>query len=59
MEFAQSKGNARVDGSTGITFGDVGGLGNTIGAMEEVVEVRGAGGRGRRREEAGWHLMGT
>lgn len=39
MEFAQSKGNARRDGSTGITFSDVGGLGNTIGEMMQVVEV--------------------
>ncbi|KAI7845492.1 hypothetical protein COHA_001038 [Chlorella ohadii] len=38
MEFAQSKGNARRDGSTGITFSDVGGLGNTIGEMMQVVE---------------------
>lgn len=42
MEFAQSKGNARRDGSTGVTFADVGGLGNTIGEMMQVVEVRGA-----------------
>lgn len=41
MEFAQSKGNARRDGSTGVTFADVGGLGNTIKEMQEVVEVRG------------------
>lgn len=39
MEFAQSKGNARRDGSTGITFSDVGGLGNTINEMMQVVEV--------------------
>jgi hypothetical protein len=40
MEFAQSKGNARRDGSTGVTFGDVGGLGATIQDMMKVVEVR-------------------
>lgn len=40
MEFAQSKGNARRDGSTGVTFADVGGLGNTISEMMQVVEVR-------------------
>ena len=39
MEFAQSKGNARKDGSTGVTFSDVGGLGNTISEMMQVVEV--------------------
>ncbi|EFN51285.1 hypothetical protein CHLNCDRAFT_141222 [Chlorella variabilis] len=39
MEFAQSKGNARRDGSTGVTFADVGGLGNTIQDMMKVVEV--------------------
>lgn len=38
MEFAQSKGNARRDGSTGVTFADVGGLGNTIAEMMQVVE---------------------
>jgi cell division protease FtsH len=38
MEFAQSKGNARRDGSTGVTFADVGGLGATIAQMMEVVE---------------------
>jgi hypothetical protein len=43
MEFAQSKGNARRDGSTGVTFAEVGGLGNTIQEMQEVVEVRCAG----------------
>lgn len=39
MEFAQSKGNARRDGSTGVTFADVGGLGGTITEMMQVVEV--------------------
>ncbi|KAI3430488.1 hypothetical protein D9Q98_005083 [Chlorella vulgaris] len=38
MEFAQSKGNARREGSTGVTFSDVGGLGNTIQDMMKVVE---------------------
>lgn len=45
MEFAQSKGNARRDGSTGVTFSDVGGLQPVMSEMMEVVEVRGAGGR--------------
>ena len=40
MEFAQSKGNARREGSTGVTFADVGGLGGTIAEMMQVVEVR-------------------
>ena len=40
IEFAQSKGNARRDGSTGVTFADVGGLGGTVAEMGEVVEVR-------------------
>ena len=37
MEFAQSKGNARRDGSTGIKFDDVGGLGATVHQLMEVV----------------------
>ena len=38
MEFAQSKGNARKDGSTGIQFADVGGIGATVKELREVVE---------------------
>lgn len=38
MEFAQSKGNARKDGSTGVKFGDVGGIGATVKELKEVVE---------------------
>eukprot|EP00887_Chlorella_sp_A99_P007243 scaffold2.g7243.t1 len=38
MEFAQSKGNARRDGSTGVGFADVGGLGAAIKEMQEVVD---------------------
>ena len=38
IEFAQSKGNARRDGSTGIAFSDVGGLGPTVHQLMEVVE---------------------
>lgn len=38
MEFAQSKGNARRDGSTGVQFRDVGGLGATVKELMEVVE---------------------
>ena len=37
MEFAQSKGTARKDGSTGVKFADVGGLGATIHEMMDVV----------------------
>jgi cell division protease FtsH len=38
MEFAQSKGNARKDGSTGIEFKDVGGLGATVKELQQVVK---------------------
>ena len=37
MEFAQSKGNARKDGSSNVKFSDVGGLGETIHEMMDVV----------------------
>ena len=39
LEFAQSKGNARRDGSTGVTLADVGGLGTALGRMMTIVEV--------------------
>lgn len=38
MEFAQSKGQARKDGSTGVKFSDVGGLGATVNELQEAVE---------------------
>lgn len=50
MEFAQSKGNARRDGSTGVSFADVGGLQPVMTEMMEVVEVR--------RRGAGWRWQG-
>lgn len=37
MEFAQSKGTARKDGSSDVKFADVGGLGETIHEMMDVV----------------------
>ena len=37
MEFAQSKGTARKDGSSNVKFADVGGLGETIHEMMDVV----------------------
>lgn len=37
MEFAQSKENARKEGSTGVTFSDVGGLGKAIYDLNEIV----------------------
>jgi cell division protease FtsH len=45
MEFAQSKGSARRDGSTGVTFADVGGLGDALDEMVRVVEFLKAPGR--------------
>ena len=39
MEFAQSKGQARKDGKTGISFGDIAGLEATKDELREVVEV--------------------
>ena len=38
MEFAQSKGTARKDGHSDVKFADVGGLGETIHEMMEVVK---------------------
>ena len=40
MEFAQSKGQARKDGKTGISFGDIAGMESTKKELQEVVEVR-------------------
>jgi cell division protease FtsH len=37
MEFAQSKENARKEGTTGVTFADVGGLGKAIYDLNEIV----------------------
>ncbi len=39
MEFAQSKGQARKEGKTGITFGDIAGMEATKQELQEVVEV--------------------
>ena len=39
MEFAQSKGQARKEGKTGVTFGDIAGLEATKEELQEVVEV--------------------
>jgi hypothetical protein len=39
MEFAQSKGQARKDGKTGISFGDIAGMEATKKELQEVVEV--------------------
>ena len=40
MEFAQSKGQARKDGRTGVTFADVAGAGEAVRQLQFVVEVR-------------------
>lgn len=37
LSFAESKGNARADGSTGVTFADVGGLGEVVGELRDAV----------------------
>ena len=39
MEFAQSKGQARKEGKTGITFSDIAGMEATKTELQEVVEV--------------------
>ena len=39
MEFAQSKGQARKEGKTGITFSDIAGMEATKEELQEVVEV--------------------
>lgn len=41
MEFAQSKGRARMDGRTGVRFSDVAGLDNILGDLEDIVKVSG------------------
>ena len=40
IEFAQSKGQARRDGRTGITFADVAGCDEAVRELKFVVEVR-------------------
>jgi hypothetical protein len=40
MEFAQSKGQARKDGRTGVTFADVAGAGEAVRQLQFVVEAR-------------------
>ncbi len=40
MEFAQSKGQARKDGRTGVTFADVAGADEAVRQLQFVVEVR-------------------
>ncbi len=42
MEFAQSKGQARKDGRTGVTFADVAGAGEAVRQLQFVVEARAA-----------------
>jgi ATP-dependent Zn protease len=39
MEFAQSKGQARKDGKTGITFDDVAGMGYIATELQDIVSV--------------------
>lgn len=39
MEFAQSKGQARKDGRTGVTFADVAGCDEAVRQLQFVVEV--------------------
>ena len=40
MEFAQSKGRARKDGRTGVTFGDIAGMEATKTELQEIVQAR-------------------
>ena len=40
MEFAQSKGQARKDGRTGVTFGDIAGMEATKKELQEIVQAR-------------------
>lgn len=42
MEFAQSKGQARKDGRTGVTFGDIAGMEATKTELQEIVQVSGS-----------------
>lgn len=39
IEFAQSKGQARQEGKTGVKFNDVAGMGQTLQELQEIVEV--------------------
>ena len=39
VEFAQSKGQARQEGKTGIKFADVAGMDQTIKDLDEIVQV--------------------
>lgn len=39
MEFAQSKGQARKEGTTGVTFADVAGLSYIQSELEDIVSV--------------------
>ena len=47
MEFAQSKGQARKDGRTGVTFGDIAGMEATKKELQQIVQARGSGFRAR------------
>ena len=40
VEFAQSKGQARQEGKTGIKFADVAGMDPTLKELQEIVEVQ-------------------
>lgn len=40
MEFAQSKGQARKEGTTGVTFADVAGLSYIQSELQDIVSVR-------------------
>lgn len=40
IEFAQSKGQARQEGKTGVKFGDVAGMDQTLLELQEIVEVK-------------------
>lgn len=39
IEFAQSKGQARQEGKTGVKFSDVAGMNQTLQELQEIVEV--------------------
>ena len=40
IEFAQSKGQARQEGKTGVKFNDVAGMDQTLVELQEIVEVK-------------------
>jgi len=40
IEFAQSKGQARQEGKTGVKFADVAGMDQTLVELQEIVEAR-------------------